>query len=168
MKKKFFLFSFIIASCLFVTGCSAGTPEEQQELAQALQSLGQQEETSTSWDDFVSQLGGDAMAEEETSEASWADVLHALKEANEEEKVDGETTIPWGELKDILSGGEVKTLTPTPIPADPTSTPAPTPAPELTATPTPMPTATPTPEPENEDPLSDGLHIIQRIESALY
>lgn len=171
MKKIIIL----ILSCLFLTGCSAGTPEEQEQLAQALQSLGQQEETSTSWDDFVSQLGGEAAKTEETSEASWGDVLQALKEAKEEESADdGETAIPWDEIKNILTGGEVKTPTPTPIPADPTSTPeptvspAPSPAPEPTASPTPTPAPSPTPGPENEDPLSDGLHIIQRIERALY
>ena len=176
MKIKFFLV-FLLISCLFIGGCSAGTPEEQEQLAQALQSLGQEYENSSGWEDFVSQLGGEAAtAEVETSEASWCDVFKALKEKEAEEtaKEDSGTSFPWDEITDIFTGGGSETIpvaTPTPIPAEPTA-PEPTasPTPEPTATPTPMPepTATPTPEPENEDPLSDGLHIIQRIERALY
>ncbi len=169
MKEKFFLFFLIFASCFFFTGCSAGTPEEQQELAQALQSFGQENETSSGWDTFFSQLEGEATAEEETSEASWGDVLQALKEAKEEED-DGETAIPWDEIKNILTGGEVKTPTPTPIPAEPTSAPEPTASP--TPTPTPMPTATPeqtaspTPEPESEE--DDGFHLFQKLKDFVY
>lgn len=169
MKIKFFLV-FLLISCLFIGGCSAGTPEEQEQLAQALQSLGQEYEDSNSsgWEDFVSQLGGEAAtAEVETSEASWADVLQALKEAKEEESADdGETAIPWDEIKNILTGGEeTLTLTPTPTPAEPTPTPTatPSPTPEPTATPTPMPTATPTPEPTVTPTPAESNGIIKKL-----
>ena len=168
MKKKFFLFSFIIASCLFVTGCSAGTPEEQEELAQALQSLEQQEENSSGWEDFVSQLGGEAATAEVESSASWGDVFKALKEKEAEEtaKDGSETSFPWGELKDILTGGGSETV---PVTSTPTPEPTPTPTPTPTATATPEPTATPTPEPEPEDEdEDDGFHLYRRMVDFFY
>ena len=156
------IYLFII-SCLFLTGCSAGSPEEQEQLAQALQSLEQEQKDSPSgWDTFFSQLEGEATAEEETSEASWGDVFKALKEKEAEEtaKEDSGTSFPWDEITDIFTDGGSETIPA----ATPTPTAAPTPTPEPTATLEP----TAPPEEEEEDPLSDGVHIIQRIERFFY
>lgn len=160
MQKKFFLFLLIFASCFFFAGCSAGTPEEQQELAQALQSFGQEDETSSGWDTFFSQLEGEA-----TAEASWDDVIKAL---NEKEPDGTSLSFPWNLAKDIFWGEGETSM--------PSATPMPTPMPTATSTPTPMPTATPEPtatptpeaKPEPESEEDDGFHLFQKLKDFVY
>ena len=157
MKKIFFLVFFIFASCLLI-GCSAGSPEEEEQLVQALQSLGH--------------------SKEDSSEVTLDDVIDAINDKVADDSGETSIVLPWNLLKKILWGeGESPTATTTPMPtATPTPIPTVTPTPMPTATPTPMatpepiatPTPTATPEPEDDDPLSDGVHLIQRIERFLY